>query len=463
MLSTHQQAGRLRYASNLLPTAGGALASRPGARQILDGNITWAQGWGSRLAAARDGDVVIYESPTALYNIMRATDRMSASAFQALIADATREDRLYFADGVNSLWYVAKSGNVFVRTEVVNTVLDPSSDPYPIEIPTVIATWRNRLWIGWGTNRIQHCQNEAPEAWDPLWVVEFQNAHDDQVHALTPHASVLLAGLDHSLWAVSGTSQYNWARDEIRSAAGPDGVGALVSDGARAYWVSQSGVFSLDGLGTLSEDLRELFSASTYACTAVMDARRELLLFTRNGRALAMHLTTGFFGELCDVGAVGVFNLNGEIGWYGADGAWLLTTLDAPDVRKNGVETDVVSVYDTWEDRPNLDGNGRALLSRAALAVKGSTRGELTYTATAAGADGVTEFEDTATLADESSPYTPTEDMTGALGEPWWPTKPVRREFSPKIAGETFRHRIEAPCHIEIQQFAPKYRFKRPE
>ena len=456
MLTLHPQSGRLRYANNLLPTKEGGMATRPGATQVVSGDIGAAAPWGNRLLLEKLGRLRLWDGLTEI-DIAPAGRGLQATSFQALTADAKREDRLYVAEGIHPPWYIARRAGAYARQDIANKVQDASGIAYPIPVAQAIATWRGRLWIAAGGNRAQHCQFDDTDFWDPLWVVECQGPRSDRILALEPDDKRLLAGLRQSLWAISGDSQYNWQRDPIAD-YGVAGPNAIASDTQLLFWISSVGLHQGGQGEPLSDDIREAFASAPYPAELVMDGRRRLLLLLVSGRLFVMHLDKpGRFGEIVGHAARGLIQTDDYAGWYGGDGVWLLGARDVPDRRLDGTRTDVVSLYDTWEDIPNPNGGGQALLTRTVAVLNGSARGNATYTATAKTVNGENSFSTAASLADES-PERWGDQIAGLDGEPW-PTASVRREFPAYLAGTQFRHRLEAPCHMEVLAFDPKYKF----
>lgn len=449
MLSLHPQPGRLRAADNLVPTKEGGMASRPAANQIVAGDIAQGAAWGNRALLEKNGRLVVWDG-SGEYDVGPAGHQLVASSFQALTANAARQDRLYVADGISLLWYVARTGGAYVRTTVQNTVLDANNQPYAIPIPTTIATWRGRLFIGYGGNRVQHCQFDDPAYWDPLWTVELQGPDPDRVVALEPDGARLLAGLVNSVWQITGDSHYNWQRDSLADvgAAGPNALGG-------GYVVSAKGVHRLGTAEPVSADLREAFEAPVAPGELVLDPRRRLVLVLLMGRLFVTHLDSpGRWGEIKGFRIAGLLQLADYTGWYGADGAWLLGARDMADAWLDGTRSNFTSLYDSWEDIPNVNGRGRAKLTRTRLVVRGSTRANATYTATN---DEGTAVTVTATLSDEYA--TPWADDVAGLNGQLWPTASVRRDLPVNLAGRTFRHQLSAPCHLEVLEFEPVYKF----
>lgn len=454
MLSLHPQPGRLRCANNLLPTTkDGGMASRPAAVQIVSGDIAAAAPWGNRLLMEKQGRIRLWDGIQE-NDLAPAGRGLQATSYQALTSNASREDRLYVADGINPLWYVARRSGAFGRYDIENKVKDANGQAYAVPTAQAVATWRGRLWVAFGTNRAQHCQFDDPDYWDPLWTVECQGDKPDRILALKPHGKALAAGLRHSTWAITGDSQYNWQRDQI-AAYGVTGPDAIATDDQLLFWLSSVGLHQGGKAEPLSDDLRELFETPQYPAELAIDRRRRQLLILIGGRLFAMHLDKpGRFGEIVGHPARGLIALDDYTGWYGADGVWVLGARDVPDRRLDGTQTGFTSLYDTWEDIPNPKGGGRAKLPRTIVTVLGSSRGNATYTVTA---DETTSFSTTASLTDRA-PETWSDKIAGLDGEQW-PTAQVRREFAPQLAGAKFRHQFSADCHMEVLSFEPQYKF----
>lgn len=451
MLSSKQNPGYLRQAKNLLPLADGGMQTRPGARQLLAGSVTDVVPWGDRLVLERNSRVQVFQTDGSVTDVDQAGRFLLGTNYQALTANALREDRLYIADGIRPLWFLALRNGVIVSEAVENAVLDGNSDPYAIPTPTAITTWRGRLWIAYGSNRVQHCQHDDPDYWDPLWTVECQGKKQDRVISLEPFDDTLVCGLSQSMWSITGESHLNFKRRQV-SPAGCAGPLSLATDGQRVFRVSKEGVFSLSESDSLAADVVDLFGVMMNTASLVIDQRRKLLLCVVRGRLLAIHLDTRKVGEVSGFPVVGVFEWDGEIGWYGADGVWMWTDDDLPDQLADGSPQNFDWLFETWPDQPNLAGDGRAFLSRALLKANGSSRGGLTY---AVNADRADVFSESVSLIDESVDSW-ADVVDGVSGENYDP-EPVRREFVPMVSGEKFRHSLSGSAHAKIVSFVPEY------
>lgn len=454
MLSLHYRDDRLRKAHNLVPNAQGGMESRPGAMQVLEGPVEAAEAWGTRFLAERAGRIVVWDGME--HDIGPAGAVLQATSFQALTGNALREDRAYVADGVNPLWYVARRAGIYVREFVTNTLKQPNGAPYPIPIPSAIATWRNRLWIDVG-NRVQHCENDGPATWDPLWTVECQGENPGRVLAIRANGEELAVGLENEVWRVIGTSQYNWQRNQALE-YGVSGPNGLDGDGQRLVVLSRFGVFMTGYPDPLTDDLRDLFTAEIGFGEIVVDSRRQLALALIAGRLFAMHLAQpGQWGEITGTRATGLLRTTQRIGWYGQDGVWVLAGRDTADKRLDGTESAVRSVYQTWPQIPNQSESGRALCNRTVIVAEGSTRAEATYSLEVTDRGVTRRFSRNFSLSD-AAVGTWSDDMTDTVAAPW-PSPPVRRELVPRVSGEVFVHTLEAECHMGVLRFDPQYRF----
>lgn len=452
MLTSFTKNGHLRRADNLLPLRDGSMESRPGAKQLIDGKVSGVVEWGERLVIERNGRIgllsgAVYSDLTTAGKVLRGTN------FQALTANAQREDRLYIADGLRKLWYIAWRSGAPVIEQVENSVLDGNSVPYVIPVPTTVTTWRRRLFIGYGQNRVQHCQLDAPEEWDPIWTLEFQTEKQDKVLALTPFGATLIVNQEHSAWSVSGDSHLNFESDQA-SEVGAQGASAVASDGSSVFRISREGVFTLSG-ECLSDDIEDFFGAPAPMSSCVVDIHGRRLFVAYHGRLFVCHLDTKRWGEIRGYHIAGVFSWNGRVGWYGDDGVWLLEGRDLPDRLADNSPVEFSCVFDMWENRPNLGGDGRAECRDTVIHCQGSSRGNATYTVWV---DGEQALSEAVSLADEDVDNWA--DDIEAQTPQYWPTRPVRRDFIVQESGESFRHKVESACYMRVFGVYPSYRFK---
>jgi hypothetical protein len=449
MLALSPTPGRLRRADNLVPTATGGLRSRPSAIQVVDGRITGAAAWGPWLVLERAGRLCVWDG-TAVRDLAQAGLWLRGAPFATLTDLGEREPRIYIADGVRPLWYIAHRAGAFLAEPILNTLTDDARVGYPVAVAVDVAVWRNRLWAVDATlpQRVTHSENDDPAKWDPLWAIEIQSGQRDRIQTLAPAGERLIVGFARSLWAVTGDTPYNWARSELYT-RGTGGPGTLTAEGESLAWISQDGIY-LDGRQT-SSDLADLFGRPMTGAQVAFDPARGWLLAAIEGRLFVTHLAqAGLWGEIVGSGPVlGVLRWDGKLGWWGLDGVWVLGQDDEPDARADGTFTPFTSRYDTWEETPRLGGDGRALLVRDVFRLQGSGRGSATYTATA---DGTLSYSEAFTLADDTLPT-----WADAEAAPW-PARPVRREVTPRLPGRTFRRQLEAQGHLEILDNAPTYR-----
>lgn len=455
MLSTQPRADRFRVTRNFVPTAEG-METRAGAVQVLAGDVTDVAVWGSRLVAERGGRLVVAIGAQ-VTDVGQAGRFVRGTAYQAPVAGGLTEDRFYVADGLNPLWYLARRGGQTVRESVVNTVLDAAGLPYPLPVPSLVASWRGRVWTDAGPMRLQHCQNNDPAQWDPLWTVDLHTQEADRLRALRPARDVLVAGFGRSLWGVTGQSQYDWRSDELVPARGVTGARALVNNGAQVLYAARDGVFSADSEQPLSDDVRELFGALEADGALAVEPRTRRLYVLVRGRVLAVHLDNGRWGEVAAGGARGLLVLDGRVGWYGPDGVWVMAGRDVPDTAIDSTRTPVAAVLESWDDVPNLNAGGRALLNRVRLRLLGSPRSAAVYTATADGALTWTGTLPTAGVdVDRWQAAVAPADGSGEA----WPVPPVLAELVPRLAGVAFRHRIDSDAYLRLDEFRPEFRFR---
>lgn len=438
MLSTSATPGRLRLASNLLPTLDKTMATRPGALQVVEGDIQHAAAWDSRILFQKDGRIQLWDST--IHDIAPAGRVLDAAAFQALTADAQREDRLYVADGLNPLWYLVRTASSYQKTLITNSIVDEAAIPYPLPNAESVAVWRNRLWTSDGSNRVTYCENETPDAWDPLFTLEFQSGLRSAVRSTEGTKNALIVGTERSIWAVTGDSQYNWQRDQVSKHHGTPSPLGIATDGERLFYASATGIRQLGAAQALSDaDLREAFTTPDYSAKLALHPDGIHLYCLVHSRLFVLNTHTGLWGEIAGT-IYGVFATVDNVGWYGPDGLWLQGGMDAPDVYLDGREVPVESVYETWPSFPNK--RGRTLLARAWFEIKGSATASAAYTCTSDEQSAAETF----TLADQVETWADLWD--GSIIN--WPGEPVQREVVPMVSGRRFTHRLAAAGHLEI-------------
>jgi len=451
MLSLYEQSGKLKKCENLIPSASGTLRSRPGGIQVVSGDVINAKPWGDKALLEKNGRLIIWDGIEK--DIAPAGYQLQAVPYQAYTNNALRENRLYVADGVNPLWYLFLENGSYKQKTVINSITDENNIPYPLPIPKTIANWKNRLFISDGSNRAQHCQNNKPEEWDPLWSLEFQAEEPGTIRVLKASGSNLFVGLEKSCFAVSGTSQLNWVRDPLFNASGIIGSDAVAVSTKGTFWVSRSGIESGEAPVSIN-DIKNTFLKDISDAHIEIDEKRGLLLTLIDGRLFVMHLDfPGLFGEIKAKNIRGLISFSDSIGWYGEEGLWILGSEEEPDRLIDGSYRDFDSVYETWEETPNVEGGSR--LHRVFIKLKGSSRGKGTYSLKV---DGKNEHSEQFELTDYK-PVLGSDIVNGASGEYFSPLSLIN-EFTPSVVGSAFSHRVFANCYIEILNFNAKYKFK---
>lgn len=451
MLSTRAHPQKLRAAWNLFPRPDGSLYTRPGALQVAAGRIGRAVAWGNRIVMERAGRVVLWDGAN-LHDLKETGYTLSGVAFQAVTGEGAREDRFYIADGLHGLWYIRRDGPIYEAVTVVNEVLDAEDEPYPIPAAFTIAAWRNRLWIGGADHRVYHSENDKPHKFDPLWELQFQSAGPDQVRWIKPLGETLCIRISRSIWGVTGTSPYNWQRDELASGLGASGQDSADTLGGALYYADTTGLYLLGQDQPLSADIREAFDSAPTGLQVVCDTQRRLLYLNVTGRVFVTHVEApGRWTEFYGVPLWGVVAGEQVAGWYGTDGLWLLGQPWLQDQYADGTARPFTARFDTWDQRPNNAGAGRALCRRVVLVVSGPNQSDATYTVES---DEVF-FADTFTL----TPDEPALEGAPGVSSESWEFRQQRRELVPHVPGTRFRHTIACGTPMEIHSFEPIYSF----
>lgn len=467
MLSLIPDPAKLRACVNFMPRGDGSIYTRPGATQILTGRIAQAVAWDHLIVFYQDGFVRVWNGAKAHYVYgtdeageptypMASGKLLQAVAMQAIPAggDGSRESRLYIADGERALWYILRETiddkTWFLGHTITNTVLDGEGDPYPLTVAYTVANWRNRLWTGDYTHRLYHCENNDPDAWDPLYEIQVQAQEKDQAFVLLPSGDQLIIGQEHSLWAVTGTSQYNWQLSEITRQRGIAGLNGAAQLGAEVYHAAAGGLFKLGQEESLSAALDPLFATRPARITVNADPAARLVYFTINGQMFVMHTERpGEFTQL-DVIASGLVMNDRLSGWYGENGLWLFGQRWSQDTDAAGNPIQIMTQYDTWDQIPRMEGSGRSLCERTRLLLSGPFEDSAVY-------DVMSDEGWYTTTIAQAPVEEPVPDVPGVLAE-YFPPAPVRRELTPRLPGNRFRHRIRAVSPIEIHQLQPVYR-----
>lgn len=448
MLTSRPTQGSLRLARNVVPVRTGGVSTRPGAVQVVAGSVTAVVPWGERLVLAQDGRILVWDG--VLHDVGLAGPVLDGARFQALTENAQREDRCYVADGINPLWYLAEDGlGGYARRTFANQETDPLSGvPVALPIARAVAVWAQRLWIATGGNFIQHCENDQPHRWNPLWTIEFQGAGADQVVAMEPAGDNLLVGLTRAVWVLTGKSQFDFQRRAVY-AGGVAGTRAAASDGEFPYWLGRGGVRGGETSATLSGPIEDWFAGGVLGNLAI-DRQRRWLLIALNGRLLVAHLDRGSWGEVAPCEVLGVWASVEASGWFGADGVWRFTDAQQ-DVRADGTRASVVFLAETWPDVPNPQGGGRAVLVRLFATLRGAADALVQYTPVVDGLDHV-EGGVSWTAAAVQPAWTSTQAQYDAL-------PPVVREAIPRLTGTAFAHQLAGMGAVElVEPLRPQYR-----
>lgn len=440
----------MRRADNLLPVPRG-LVSRPGAVQVIAGDVSSVLPFGGALLFARGGRLWAYEYvETDIGPVLNPSP--TGTAYQALTTLAQREPRLYLAPGGGApLYYVTRGP--WQRRAIVNTVKADSGAPYPLPAATAVAAWRGRLWVSAGGNRVHHCELDAPATWDPLYTLEFQTGRADGIRALVPHRDALVVALADSLWSVTGDSQYNWQRLMLVDGRGVQSPAAIVSDGERLIYLARRGLYQLGESQPLTgERLEPLFDVPDPDAALLLDDAGQYLYALLHGRLLVLNTADWRCGEILAPGRVrGLFKWNGTVGWFGPAGVWIGGAEDQTDIAVDGTVLPVLALLESWDDMPNP--RGRAVLARCVLDLAGTPRGPVRYEVAVDGVSRVARLLDVAPAA----PSATLQAWDGVLKQ--WPAVPVRHDVPVHAAGTRFVQRISSVGHLEIYAVDPQYQF----
>lgn len=463
MLTARPTEGKLRVATNLVPMADGSVCVRPGARQVVAGAVSEVVPWGNRLLLHQAGRMVLWDG--ALHDLGPSGPVLAAAPFQALTDLGEREDRLYLADGVRSLRYVAVRAGQYGVYAVENSCLDPvTSEPLAVPVPIAVANWQGRLWVSTGGNFVQHCENDAPDYWNPLWTIDCQGGDRSRVLALRPADDALLVGLSGSLWAITGKSQYDFQRAAVGN-GGVAGTHCLAADGAASWWMGPLGVWTAGAEQPLSAPVQEWFYEGVTG-SLVVDRPRRRVLACVNGRALACDLASGAWTELVPFNVYGVWASEARAGWYGPDGVWALGAESEPwtlaagvvplddagsvDLALDGGAVDVAAQAEPWPQIPNPAGRGRAELKRSHF-----------HFLVSAQANAQLEFFGDDRLQGvflwPMSVPGPTWESLGedpALVADW---RPILKEAVPRVQGTVFYWRLSLAGRARLVRFTLQY------
>jgi hypothetical protein len=444
-LSLRYKPETFRRMDNALPIWPGHFASRPGATQIVSGPVSAAVEWDKRILFYRGAECVLWDQIE--HPIGDSGASLDATAFQALIGNAEREDRLYVADGANPLWYVVHDPLLgYQRRTFANDLLDPAGAPYPVPIASAVETFRNRLWVIHAGNRAQHSDNDRPHYWDPTFTVELQSGDRSSLTALCAQEGYLAVGSLRALWQISGDSQFNWAHDYLvrqRGVAGPRG---LDGNGTRLFYVSAVGVHEAGSDGHLGgNNLDKAFEVPDSSAHLSLSPDGRFLLLVIRSRLFVIHTASFEIGEIAEP-VRGVITMGNHFGWYGDDGIWICNRSDGVDSPLAGPTRRVSTVLATWPETTDR----RALLERVFLQAIGESDAPVTYTARV---DDLS-VEATVPGATASAPFSQLWDGSILQAN----EKPSRHEIPIYMAGHRFEHLISCAGRVELTGFKPSIR-----
>lgn len=466
MLTARPEPGKLRVARNLVPLRDGSLAVRPAARQVVAGAASQVVAWGNRLLVQQGGRLKLWDG--ALHDLGSCGPTLDGAPFQALTDLGAREDRLYFGDGLHPLRYVVAEADGWSVHDVVNTCLDPqTSEPLEVPVPIAVGVWAGRLWVSTGSNFVQHSENDDPSYWNPLWTIDCQGAEPGRVLALLGAGDALLVGMNTSLWAVTGKSQFDFQRTAVGAdGGGVAGAHCLAADGAAAWWLGPLGVWTAGAARPLSEPVQGWFAAGVAGSLAVDRPRRRVLACV-NGRGLAGDVNSGAWAEFCPGDCYGVFASADRAGWFGPDGVWVLGADADPwtnaagrvalddagdvDLALDGTAATVAAVAEAWPEIPNKAGNGRALLNRVRFeflaAPRAVGRAEIL-------ADALVVTSDDLPVRSAAPDWDGVGRGPVLVGD--W--APVAFEVVPRAQGRTFAVRLTLAGRVQLRAFALEFR-----
>lgn len=436
----------------MLPHNNNTLYTRPGALQVVEGDIDAAYEWDGRVVFQRGGRILLWTGLVEI-DIAPAGTLLCVAAFQALTGSAVIQDRAYVADGVNPLWYISMDlGGGYTKKTIVNTILDISSNPYPIPTPICVESWCNRVWVSTGDNRVHYCDNELPEAWDPLFTRSFQANQPSSVRALKAYGDVLAVGTQHGIFGITGTSQFDWETHVLAPLGNVASVNGLASDrdANTLYFLADTGVCQVGQPKSLTEDdIDGAFQISDPQGAIMLSPNGRHLYIKQHANLFVLNTRTGYFGQI--TGPVnGIVTLNEQMGWYGSDGIWIQQALGQPDTRKNGDRPEVACSYGTWPVYPNAQ--GRSLFQRCFLTLKGQAGKFGTFTLYCDGKPLYTSQVELGSAAVEAFKF-----LDGSVLDE--PEGVVRRELTPYKGGESFEPVFEAMGFMQVVNFTPDVRF----
>lgn len=460
MFTLNYSPGKLKQADNLIPVGETEMESRPGAQQIISGNINSAIGWGSSVVFERYGQVYIWHVIENSFSDRRAGTRMSGTSFQALTGYGDRQRRLYIATG-DSIFYIFRRPNGEGDTQLyqdetfINECLDSEGEPYPLPKAKTLATWRNRLWASDGTHIVYHTENDKPHYWDPINAMQVQSGNQSDVTALVSHSDRLIIATADSLWQVTGDSKYNFELTKIVSGHGAVGGRAMVSDGRRLFYLDRQGLYELGRDEPLSSDIDTVFYTPDSAAELLLDNQAELLFMLYNGRLFTFHTRYQRWGEIITE-AKGLVRIGNRVGWYGVSGLWLLNTRYSDDVCLEGRCDPVHSIMRTWQEQPNIA--GVTDLQRVYIGAEGNYQSRCTYRL-------YTDSDQSALMQTAFDIWRHEPRFLEIGGVKLHHEKPeyLNIEVPVQLADYQFEHELDTSGYIRLRLFNPKYNYSSQE
>ncbi|MCW7555528.1 hypothetical protein NX722_23475 [Endozoicomonas gorgoniicola] len=454
MLSLRYNPGAMRIALNLFPLGDNRMETRPGARQLITGNINRAIGWGNRIAYEKYGYLFVQDAIETNLRPRTANLQMCGATFQSLIKYGDREERLYIGSG-KDIFYLRRRTNttenptLYESVTITNEVKDADNNPYQLPQTRAIASWRNRLWAGDGTHTVYHTEHDKPHLWDPLNAIEFQSGTQNDVTALCPFGDSLIVATPSSLWAVTGDSKYNFQRDKIVNGNGAVNQRCITTDGQRLYYLDRNGVFELGQDEPLSGAIEDLFRAPDNDAELMLDPMGVFLYLLYDRHIYVYNTLKGGWGQL-DVEAKGLIKAGDRMGWYGKTGLWLMGSRYAPDVLHDGSQQAVRSHLRTWPVQPNP--YGMTSLNRSYISMLGVYQNTGSYSV-------YEDDEDTAIVSEPFDLYRKEPDFLQIGSHKLYKEKPQRvyDEIPVNTANEQFEHELVTEGYFQLISFEPSY------
>ena len=429
-----------RESLNFIPVSSDRLETRPGAMQLLDGNINRAIGWNNAVVFQRYGQLTIWHVLENKFENVEPSTQLNGTVYQALTGYGDRQERMYIASGkdVFYIWRKPTEEGVTQFYDAVyfdNEIKDEQEQPFALPRARQVVTWRSRLWASDGSHIIYHTENDKPHSWDPINAMQFQSGKLSDVTALCPHGNQLIVATSGSLWTVTGTSKYNWQLQQIVTGHGAVSAQALASDGSRLFYLDRYGLFELGNPRPLSEPIENIFYTPDSGAEILLDPGGELLYLLIDKRLFVYNTTVNDWGEI-DARPKGLVIVGNRAGWYGVDGLWLMTTRYAPDTDLKGNRTKISGRLRTWPSQPNPF--GMASLNRVFMSLEGMENNNISFSV----------------YADENSPAGISDQY------PTWRTEPRKLQVGPDTLTyeKSERVAVEAPVNISDYQFEQEIR-----